>query len=1096
MTTSYGLRIRLLILGMALLLPIVLLFAGQSWFYSKDQIESEERFLNDLARLVIQQTAEQLTHNESYLDTLSHSTVGLRLIDQSECQRLLYNAPFAPESLVGLAFYTNKGDLLCARGAPITADASFKQALSRAAAAPRTGSSDSSLTNINAAVPNKLLLIQPLAPGQEKSKSAPDTLLLVAQINLSWFEQRITDLSAPRKVSFVLIDPQGKVLSPQRLLGRDLHDHALFSKISGITDFTSFEATGLDGLTRTFVAAPIKTEHANLGYAWVTLPTQNPYWLAIRQFLSATALALLAVIALLALIWHSNKRWVLQPIDKLRQSTRRIGEGDFSARTGLPHTQDEIGRLAASIDDMAATLEKSESWRNLVLESAKLGAWDIDLLAGTTYRTAQHNRIFGYDTPQLTADAGEFFKHVPAEDQALVRQRYADALVSGQHDLEIRIIRADNVLRWINVRGQVLYDEQKRPIRMIGIVADITDRKQAEAEQKKLNRTLQLLSEANEALLRIRNEHDLLEAICRHITEIGGYPMAWVGFAIDDDKHILPVAQSGDDTILHQLKLTWHEANIPADCPAGATIHTGLPVVIQDLHDQGNVQAAYASTISLPLTNSLGVMGALSIYAHEAQAFDTAEITLLEKLANNLAYGIEHLREIHKREYFEQQLDYQSHFDRSTGLPNRAMFMKRLEQNISKANPSPESGSTMAVIVVDLDRFKNFNDTLGHHIGDQLVQQMSQRLAKALEPNHFMGRLSVDEFGIVVPSPASTAQVSEMVARLLAHIAKPVLLAGQQLYVTASAGICLHPENGETAEALLQCAYAAMYGSKARGGNTVQVYVTEMNRHLPRRMMLDAALRQAVELKQLQLLFQPKVSLHTGKIVGAEALLRWHHPELGMISPVDFIPLAEETGLIVSIGEWVIDDTCRQMRAWLDAGLKTPPVAVNLSARQFVQENLCQMVRSILERHRLEPSMLVLEVTESTAMQDVERAIAILDELKSIGVKLSLDDFGTGYSSLSYLKRLPLDHLKIDRAFVNDITQDPDDAAICVAVIGLGHNLKMTVVAEGVETPEQMNFLRQHQCNEMQGYLFSRPVSSSDYEAMLQTGKHQDLPPL
>ncbi len=749
---------------------------------------------------------------------------------------------------------------------------------------------------------------------------------------------------------------------------------------------------------------------------------------------------------------------------------------------------------ADAAHDMAATLEKSERWRNLVLDAAQLGAWDIDLVAGTSYRSAQHNRIFGYDTPQLTADAEDFFKHVLPEDQAYVQQRYAEALVNGQHDLEIRILRADNTLRWVNIKGQVLYDDEGRPIRMIGIVADITDRKLAEAEQKKQNRTLRLLSEANEALLRSRDENELLETICRHITETGDYPMAWVGFAIDDGKHILPVAQSGDDSILHQLRLSWDEDTAPADCPAGATIHTKQPVIIQDARNQINAHSHYASTISLPLANGSGVMGALSIYANEVHAFDAGEIALLEKLANNLAYGIEHLREIHKREYYEQQLDYQAHFDRNTGLPNRAMFMEKLGQLINEAGPTP--ASPLAVLVIDLDRFKNYNDTLGHNLGDQLVLQMSQRLAKGLEHGYFMGRLSVDEFGIIIPAFASTEVASTFTNRMLAAIAKPVLLAGRQLYVTASAGICLYPDNGESNEALLQCAYAAMYGSKSRGGNTAQIYVTEMNRHLPRRMMLDAALRQAVELRQLQVYFQPKVSLETGEIIGAEALLRWLHPDMGMISPVDFIPLAEETGLIVSIGEWVIDDTCRQMRAWLDAGLTTPPVAVNLSARQFAQDNLATMIRSILKKHSLEPTMLVLEITESTAMNDVERAIDVLNELKEIGVKLSLDDFGTGYSSLSYLKRLPLDHLKIDRAFVNDITSDPDDAAICVAVIGLGHNLKMTVVAEGVETLEQMNFLRQHHCNEMQGYLFSRPVASGEYESMLKAGKVQALPPL
>ncbi len=365
---------------------------------------------------------------------------------------------------------------------------------------------------------------------------------------------------------------------------------------------------------------------------------------------------------------------------------------------------------------------------------------------------------------------------------------------------------------------------------------------------------------------------------------------------------------------------------------------------------------------------------------------------------------------------------------------------------------------------------------------------MAQRLAQSLRDGDAIGRLSVDEFGLIIGNLEPDEDVTPFANRILQAIAEPVTLEGREIFVTGSLGISFFPKNGEDAENLLQGAYAAMYTSKAMGGNASHFYAYDMNQHLNKRMALDTALRHSLEQNELQVYYQPKVSLDDGIIVGAEALLRWPHPEMGMILPTEFIPLAEETGLIVPLGEWVLDATCRQLRSWLDAGLPAPPIAVNLSSRQFRQENLAQMIRNTLHTHRLDAAMLMLEITESTAMFDVEKAVAILAELKQIGVKLALDDFGTGYSSLSYLKRLPIDQLKIDGAFVRDITSDPDDAAICVAIVGLGHNLKLSVVAEGVETEGQAQFLRDNRCDEMQGFLFSRPVPAGDFAILLEQG--------
>lgn len=423
-------------------------------------------------------------------------------------------------------------------------------------------------------------------------------------------------------------------------------------------------------------------------------------------------------------------------------------------------------------------------------------------------------------------------------------------------------------------------------------------------------------------------------------------------------------------------------------------------------------------------------------------------------------------------------------------MANRALLLDRLEQSLVHAGRNERQ---VAVVLVDLDRFKAVNETHGHACGDRLLKEIGLRLVAVLREGDTVGRMAVDEFAVLLTDLASPEDAATLTHKLLQAIALPLTLEYGEVFMTASAGISLFPKDGAAALNLLQHAMSAMHSAKSLGGNTFHFYSPEMNQHVATRLALDGALRRSLEHGELRVHYQPVVDLMSGEVVSAEALVRWPHPEMGMVSPVDFIPLAEETGLIVPLGTWVLNHTCQQMRAWLDAGLPVPPVAVNLSARQFRQDNLVQVVQAALQASALEPAMLALEITESTIMVDIDKAVATLRQLKGLGVKLSLDDFGTGYSSLSYLKRFPTDRLKIDRSFVRDITSDADDAAICKAVISLAHTLKMKVIAEGVETEGQMNYLRGHFCDEMQGYYFSRPLAAADFAQLLADGKKLNL---
>lgn len=494
--------------------------------------------------------------------------------------------------------------------------------------------------------------------------------------------------------------------------------------------------------------------------------------------------------------------------------------------------------------------------------------------------------------------------------------------------------------------------------------------------------------------------------------------------------------------------------------------------------------------MALPLKTKDGVLGALNLYSADEGAFTPEEVQLLEELANDLAYGINSLRDSARRAGAEFQLDYQANFDPLTGLANRTLLQDRLRQAMMHAQRNERR---IAVVLLDLDRFKGVNEVMGMDGGDKLLKVVGQRLVGALRDGDTVARLSVDEFCVLLTDLASSEDAALLTHKLLQAVAEPITLNQQEIFLTASAGIGLFPKDGDNADVLLSHANSAMHSAKSLGGNTFHFYAPEMNQRVATRLALDGALRRSLERGELQLHYQPVVDLMSGELLGAEALVRWPHPEMGMVSPMDFIPLAEETGLIVPQGTWVLNQACRQMRSWLDAGLDVPKVAVNLSARQFRQDDLLAVIQAALSDHNLPASMLALEITESTIMVDVEQALQTLQGIKAMGLQLSLDDFGTGYSSLSYLKRFSADRLKIDRSFVRDITSDPDDAAICKAVIALAHTMKMKVIAEGVETEGQMHYLRDQMCDEMQGYYFSRPLPPADFAELMKTGRKLDV---
>ncbi len=459
--------------------------------------------------------------------------------------------------------------------------------------------------------------------------------------------------------------------------------------------------------------------------------------------------------------------------------------------------------------------------------------------------------------------------------------------------------------------------------------------------------------------------------------------------------------------------------------------------------------------------------------------------------SENRAYRIAGIAsDITRRKEAEEQLVHLAHYDALTKLPNRVLFYDRLKQGMAQAL---RRGSSVGVMFVDLDRFKLANDTLGHAAGDLLLQQVSQRLADCIRKGDTVARLSGDEFGVILGDLRVAEDACVVAQKILDALVKPFFIQEHELYVTASVGISMYPVDGNDAQDLLKNADTAMYRAKEAGRNTYRFYTGEMNTHTMHRLEMENGLRKAIERREFLLHYQPKVDLIDRSITGFEALLRWERPGQGLVAPAEFVPLLEETGLIVPVGEWLIEAACAQIGYWRQEGIEPRPIAINLSARQFADKNLAQTIRRSLETHEVDPSLLELEITESSLMNNTEEAIATLSYLKSLGLRISIDDFGTGYSSLSYLKRFPLDALKVDRSFVRDITTDADDATITLAIIGMAHDLGLKVIAEGVETEAQLAFLSSNRCDEMQGYYFSRPVPANDCGRMLRDNRRLEF---
>ena len=624
---------------------------------------------------------------------------------------------------------------------------------------------------------------------------------------------------------------------------------------------------------------------------------------------------------------------------------------------------------------------------------------------------------------------------------------------------------------------------------LIGTIVDITARKQAERRQAMEHAVTQVLEKAQtlaEAAPKI------IQTICETLGWDCGAHWRW-----DEEAQVLRCSETWHvdaAEVAGFITATFSSINeAPAwhgEAPktrTGGLVRrvwiNGAPVWFPDVTREPGfrrgpdaAKAGLHSAFGFPVMAGAQPLGVMEFYSRDIEQPDEALLQVVRALGSQIGQFV-------VRKQAEERVLRLAHYDELTGLPNRNMFNQQLTRALAQAR---RHDKPLAILFVDLDRFKNINDTLGHEAGDRVLKEIAGRLRGCLREVDTIGRLGGDEFVVLIEELPQPAQVAVVAQKILAAVAKPFVLDAQEFHITASIGISTYPADSEDMQSLLKNADISMYRAKEQGKNNFQFYSAQMNVHTLERLAMESDLRRALQRNEFVLHYQPKVDIASGRICGVEALVRWQQPGKALIPPAQFIALAEETGLIVPIGEWVLKTACVQNKSWQDRGLPRLRMAVNLSARQFAQENLVQDVARVLGETGLAPAALELEITESMVMSNPQRAVKLLDKLKAMGIHLSIDDFGTGYSSLGYLKRFPLDSVKIDRSFIQDLPGDRDDAAITEAIIAMAHSLSLKVIAEGVETGEQLRFLRKHGCDEMQGYFFSRPLPEDEFLCLLQ----------
>ncbi|MEB3290331.1 MAG: EAL domain-containing protein [Leptolyngbya sp.] len=777
--------------------------------------------------------------------------------------------------------------------------------------------------------------------------------------------------------------------------------------------------------------------------------------------------------------------------------------------------QAEVDLLQVVTADIALALERQQAEEALRRAEAKYRSMFENAVEGIfqsmpsgQYLVANPMlaKIYGYDSvADLIAQVTDINHQIYVDPHR--RQAFTEAMATTGSVIgfESEVYRKDGQIIWISESARAIYDDQGQIVSYEGTVEDITERKIAEAELLRRDQLLQGVAQASHRLL-AATQLDIV------IPEV----LAILGEAANTDRAYLyenhPQSETGEVAMSMRYEWTrpeiaptitqshwqdqsyatlgverWYEIFLKNQPVRGLVRH--FPPHEQELLGRDDI----LSILMVPIFVDQALWGYIGFDAcREEWVWSTSDESILVTVAASLGGRL-------KRQETEKKMYHQAYHDTLTGLPNRTFFNQYLPEALDHAR---HHNQMLAVVFLDLDRFKTINDTLSHAVGDLLLQQVTQRIARSLRAGDIVSRWGGDEFTLILPNLSSPEDCAKVAQRIAHQLTEPFMINGHELYVTTSIGIALYPQDGHEMSVLMQNADAAMYRAKEQGRNTYQFYTQALSAEVSQRLQLESFLHHALARQELQLHYQPQVDLDMGSVVQMEALLRWHHPKLGLVSPPAFIPLAEETGLIISIGEWVLRTACAQVVAWQRQMGCPIRIAVNLSARQLQHPDLVSCVAAVLQDTGLAAQDLELEITETVAMADVETSIRRLLALRQLGIRISMDDFGTGYSCLSYLKQIPLNSLKIDRAFVRDLPANAADQAMVQAITAMAQGLGLSIVAEGVETLEQVNYLRRYHCFAMQGYLLGKPLPAKDathylthrYDYLQSKGSQASLP--
>jgi diguanylate cyclase (GGDEF)-like protein/PAS domain S-box-containing protein len=695
-------------------------------------------------------------------------------------------------------------------------------------------------------------------------------------------------------------------------------------------------------------------------------------------------------------------------------------------------------------------------------------------------------QLIGLEPSQMPRSTREWLDLLHPNDRAMFRGKAIEAGVKGARtEVEYQLRRADGA--WIHVR-QVMEPLQDDGQRWFNTIQDVTEQKQAEAKIVRLNRVYAVLSGINTLIVRVRDRQELFDEVCRIAVEDGNFGMAWIGEFDRTTLEVTPVAWKGMDVSAVSMK-----ASARGDIPegqgmVGRAIRGKKPVITNDIGaDAGAggprrdeaLRKGFQSIISMPLIVDGEVAATLTLFARERNFFSADELKLLTELAGDISFALDHLAKA-------EQLAYIAYYDELTGLPNRRLFLERLSQALHTAT---QSSSRLALTIGDVKRFRLINETLGRRAGDELLKQIAARLPKNMRHPENLARIAGDSFAMFLPDIQELSEVAHRIENLhVETFQRPFTVEGQELMVSLTIGIAIYPSDGADAETLFRNAEAALKKAKA-SGETYLFYEPSINAKVAETLILENKLRRAIEAEQFVLYYQPKVDSTSGSIASVEALIRWQDPGTGLVPPGRFIPLLEETGMILEVGFWAIRKALSDYGRWRAAGLRAPRIAVNVSAIQLQQKDFVGTVKSIIGESRASNDVpgggLDLEITESLIMKNIEDIIPRLKALRELGVDIMIDDFGTGHSSLRYLAKLPITALKIDQSFVDTMSENAESLTIVSSIISLAHSLNLKVIAEGVETEDQAKLLRHFECDQLQGYLLGRPAPFESVTALL-----------